>query len=44
LAGALLALSLSGILLWTKLHGSRLLALSIGGTSLGLLLLLGISA
>lgn len=44
LAGALLALSLTGILLWTKLHGSRLLALSIGGTSLGLLLLLGISA
>ena len=44
LAGALIALSLTGMLLWTKLHGSRLLALGIGGTSLGLLLLLGISA
>lgn len=44
LAGALIALSLTGILLWTKLHGSRLLALGIGGTSLGLLLLLGITA
>ena len=44
LAGALIALSLTGILLWTKLHGSRLLALGIGGTSLGLLLLLGFTA
>ena len=44
MAGALIALSLTGILLWTKLHGSRLLALGIGGTSLGLLLLLGFTA
>ena len=44
LAGALIALSLTGILLWTKLHGSRLLALGIGGSSLGLLLLLGFTA
>ncbi len=44
LAGALIALSLTGILLWTKLHGCRLLALGIGGSSLGLLLLLGFTA
>ncbi|SEA96376.1 PepSY-associated TM helix domain-containing protein [Acidovorax soli] len=44
LAGALIVLSLTGVLLWTKLHGSRLLALGLAGTSFGLLLLLGVSA
>lgn len=36
LAGALIVLALSGILLWSRLHGSRLMAAGIGLTSLGL--------
>lgn len=38
LAGGLIVLALSGILLWSRLHGSRLTAAGIGLTSLGLLL------
>jgi hypothetical protein len=37
LAGGLIVLALSGILLWSRLHGSRLTAAGIGFTSLGLL-------
>lgn len=44
LAGALIALSLTGFLLWTKLHGPRLLALGLAGTCLALLLVLGITS
>ncbi len=40
LAGALIALSLTGVLLWTRLHGSRLLAVGLAGTCLSLLLAL----
>lgn len=40
LAGALVALSVTGALLWTRLHGSRLLALGLAGTCLGLLVTL----
>ncbi len=36
LAGGLVFLSLTGLLLWTKLHGSRLAMASLGLTSLGL--------
>jgi len=36
LAGGLVFLSLTGLLLWTKLHGSRLLMASLGLVSLGL--------
>jgi len=36
LAGGLVFLSLTGLLLWTKLHGSRLLMAGLGLTSLGL--------
>jgi len=36
LAGGLVFLSLSGLLLWTKLHGSRLTMAGLGLTSLGL--------
>lgn len=38
IAGALIAMSLTGFLLWTRLHGSRLLAGAIVGTSLALAL------
>jgi hypothetical protein len=38
LAGGLIVLALSGILLWSRLHGSRLTAAGIGLTSLGLLM------
>ncbi|CAN5382303.1 PepSY-associated TM helix domain-containing protein [soil metagenome] len=38
IAGALVAMSLTGFLLWTRLHGSRLLAGVIVGTSLVLAL------
>lgn len=38
LAGGLVFLSLSGILLWTKLDGSRLTMAGIGLTSLGLMI------
>ncbi len=34
IAGALIAMSLTGFLLWTRLHGSRLLAGGIAGASL----------
>ena len=44
LAGALIALSLTGFLLWTKLHGPRLLALGLAGTCLAMLLVLGITS
>lgn len=37
LAGGLIVLALSGILLWSRLHGSRLTAAAIALTSLGLL-------
>ena len=43
LAGALIALSLTGILLWTRLHGSRLLAVGLAGTCFSLLFLLAIT-
>jgi hypothetical protein len=36
LAGGLVFLSLTGLLLWTKLHGSRLLMAGLGLVSLGL--------
>jgi hypothetical protein len=36
LAGGLVFLSLTGLLLWTKLHGSRLTMAGLGLTSLGL--------
>jgi hypothetical protein len=35
LAGGLVFLSLTGLLLWTKLHGSRLAMAGLGLTSLG---------
>lgn len=41
LAGGLIALSLTGILLWTRLHGSRLRAVGLVGTCLTLALILG---
>ncbi len=34
IAGALIAMSLTGVLLWTRLHGTRLIAAGIGLTSL----------
>lgn len=40
LAGGLIALSLTGILLWTRLHGSRLRAVGLAGTCLVLALVL----
>lgn len=43
LAGGLVALSLTGMLLWTRLHGSRLLALGLAGTCLSLVLLLSLT-
>ena len=36
LAGGLVFLSLTGLLLWTRLHGSRLTMAELGLTSLGL--------
>ncbi|MGZ8142573.1 MAG: PepSY-associated TM helix domain-containing protein, partial [Methylosarcina sp.] len=36
LAGGLIVLSLTGILLWTRLHGGRLAAAGLGLGSLGL--------
>jgi hypothetical protein len=44
LAGGLVFLSLSGILLWTKLDGSRLTMAGIGLTSLGLMIFVTLSA
>jgi hypothetical protein len=40
LAGGMVFLSLTGLLLWTKLHGSRLTMLGLGLTSLGLMVFL----
>lgn len=42
LAGALIVLSITGLLLWTKLHGPRLLALGLAGSCLALVLCLGL--
>ncbi|MDD5461775.1 MAG: PepSY-associated TM helix domain-containing protein [Methylococcales bacterium] len=44
LAGGLIFLSLTGLLLWTKLHGSRLIMASLGLTSLGLTVFLALNA
>ena len=44
LAGALIMLSITGLLLWTKLHGSRLLALGLIGTCTSLLVTLALMA
>lgn len=44
LAGALLLLSLTGILLWTRLHGPRLAAAGLGLGSLSLMLIFALSA
>ena len=41
-AGSLIALALSGILLWTRLQGRRLVALAISGTLAALLLTFGL--
>lgn len=43
LAGGLVALSLTGMLLWTRLHGPRLLALGLAGSCLSLVLLLSLT-
>lgn len=43
LAGGLIMLSLTGVLLWTRLHGPRLCAVGLAGTCLGLVLLLAIT-
>lgn len=43
LAGALIMLSLTGVLLWTRLHGPRLRAVGLAGTCLGLVLLLAVT-
>lgn len=40
MAGALVMLSLTGFLLWTRLHGPRLLAMGLSGACLVLLLVL----
>ncbi len=40
LAGALLILAITGILLWSRLHGPRLLAAGLIGTTLTALLAL----
>jgi hypothetical protein len=42
LAGALAFLSLTGLLLWTKLHGSRLTMAGLGLSSLGLAVFLAV--
>jgi uncharacterized protein len=44
LAGGLVFLSLTGLLLWTKLHGSRLTMAGLGLTSLGLAVFLALNA
>ncbi|MEG0052735.1 MAG: PepSY-associated TM helix domain-containing protein [Comamonas sp.] len=44
LAGALIMLSITGLLLWTKLHGPRLLALGLMGTCTTLLVTLALLA
>lgn len=44
LAGALVFLSLTGLLIWTKLHGSRLTMAGLGLTSLGLAIFFTLSS
>ena len=44
LAGGLVILSLTGLLLWTKLHGSRLIMAGLGLTSLGLATFLALNS
>lgn len=44
LAGGLVFLSLTGLLLWTKLHGSRLAMAGLGMTSLGLAIFVVLSS
>ncbi|MCK9606196.1 MAG: PepSY-associated TM helix domain-containing protein [Methylomonas sp.] len=44
LAGALLLLSMTGILLWTRLHGPRLAAAGLGLGSLSLVVFIALSA
>lgn len=44
LAGGLVFLSLTGLLLWTKLHGSRLTMAGLGLTSLGLVVFFTVSS
>lgn len=44
LAGSLVFLSLTGLLLWTKLHGSRLTMAGLGLTSLGLVVFFSVSS
>lgn len=44
LAGGLVFLSLTGLLLWTKLHGSRLIMAGLGLTSLGLTVLVALNS
>jgi len=43
LAGGLIVLALTGLLLWTRLHGRRLLALGLAGTCLTLGLIFGLT-
>jgi hypothetical protein len=44
LAGGLVFLSLTGLLLWTKLHGSRLTMAGLGLTSLGIAIFLALNS
>jgi hypothetical protein len=44
LAGALMLLSMTGILLWTRLHGPRLMAAGLGLGSLSLAVFFALSA
>jgi hypothetical protein len=44
LAGGLIFLSLTGLLLWTKLHGPRLVMAGLGLTSLGLAIVMALDA
>ena len=44
LAGGLVILSLTGLLLWTKMHGSRLIMAGLGLTSLGLATFLALNS
>jgi hypothetical protein len=44
LAGGLVFLSLTGLLLWTKLHGSRLTMAGLGLTSLGIAIFLTLNS
>jgi hypothetical protein len=44
LAGGLVFLSLTGLLLWTRLHGSRLTMAGLGLTSLGIAIFLTLNS